>query len=875
MKTLAIWQKMRFALQQSSNLSRREKITLSVAVSALLASTLFIFGPITMYAGNANELWFPLSVVLPMLLVVALGVFIFMAILAYCLPVRLSRYIIAMVFGLGIAFYIEGTFMPMDYGLLDGKVVEWSKYADRIFYDNIIWSLCITLPLMLLLFKSNLFKKLVPIACTILILMQGGGLIGVLPSMPGKTTSNYLTDEGKYTLGKKENIVVIVLDCFDHRMLERSIKNSKELGNSLKDFIHYENSMSPFNYTKPSIPSILTGIPYDNSIPFNEYINFAYEEYPLLKMLFNSGYDSRLFTYHNFTPMNNARINTYIANKKIIDDQMKKRLAFLLCQLALMRKVPLFLKDTIWLSYDSFEKVKSKAKALRFSNYGEDINSDLAFYRQLKRNGLAIIAGKAFRFYHFQGAHDYINMDSDLNVVKDYENADLARLNQAEGSLKIAAEYLKEMKNAGVYENSTIIITGDHGLVSDPTMAYFLAPVLLIKNKNASFNSIKKSSAPVMNSDIAATIMEIIRPDNGFGGTPIHQIAGNSARIRKFYFLNGYASARKGYLQDMLEFTNENFTILPQDFKKTGNVFSDKGIKKNKYNYYPLGYPLKSEDITHDWNSNKGDKLFYGERAVIGGADLYSGDVFKTAGTCSTMGFTLSETGRDLPVTMVAASAFAKSNPQRLYIEVNGTKLPDKILFENNEFKMVKFVIPHGLIKKDKALTLSLLTPNARQVRNPFESLVYFKEALVIKLLVMGNANPPQQILFGAQEKNNSGFYKGKGWHENENKHTWSSEKAELFLPLHSAKDAVLDFRLIYPHGQNYVKININGHDLGFWNEEISGNREWEYHKILMLPQQFLAKDGMNELVLSVSALPPSGAETRILGLPVMSITIK
>ena len=874
MKIPGLWQKCKFVFQQSKTLSPHDKITLSITTSALLVGTLFIFGPINMYAGNANELWFPLSAILPMLLVLALGLFSVLVVFGCFLPVRFSRYIIALVFGLGIAFYIEGTFIPMDYGILDGKAVEWIKYADRIFYDNIIWSLCLILPLLLLLIKSNLFKKLVPMVCIALILMQGAGLVGVLPRISRNSgNSDYLTDEGKFTLGKEENIIVIILDCFDHRMFERSIGNSKALANSFNDFIHYENSMSTFSYTGPSIPSILTGIPYDNSIPFAEYVNSAYEKYPLLENLSNAGYDSRIFTFQNLTPISNNKVNTYIANKNKINNQMKRRLTYLMGQLTLMRQVPICLKENIWLAYDSFEKVKSKK--IDYSNLGMEINTDLSFLNQLKQDGLTLIEGKAFRFYHFQGAHDQLNMDSNLNIVKDCKDGNLGRLDLAEGSLKIVAKFLQKIKNAGVYENSTIIITGDHSISTDPTMAYYLAPVMLIKYKNSNCNSIKKSSAPVTNKDIAATIMEIIQPNNNYGGVAISKIGENAKRIRKFYFYNGYASAKQDYLPNMIEFINENHTLFPQDFKKTGYILSADGIIKHKYKYYQLGKLIKSEDITNDWTSTKGDKVFYGERAVIGEGDWYSGDVFKTAGTYSTLGFTLSEAGQDLPVIMIIASVFEKDNPQRLFIEVNGSKLPDEFLFTNRKFERVTFNIPKELIKEDKILTLNLLTPDAKQIRNPFKVLYFFKEALEIKLLEIGRLNPAQKILFGSQEKNNSDLYKGKGWYDTGEKFTWSSEKAELFLPLDPTKDATLDFQLIYPIRKDYIKININGLDLGDWSEAMRGDSKWEYHKNMFLPKQYLTKEGMNKLVLTMAAPNPSGADTRILGLPVMSITIK
>jgi hypothetical protein len=856
-------------------LSQRGNTTLSVAAAALLVGTLFVFGPINMYIGNSSELWFPLSAVLPAIIIFSLLLFLVLVALGYFLPVRLGRFFIALVFGLGIALYIEGTFMPMDYGILDGKAVEWGKFADRVIIDSIIWSLCIVLPFLLAIFKKNLFKKLLPKVCIIVILMQVVGIATFLPSMSKKATSNYLTDEKKFTLGKGENIVVIVLDCFDHRMFERSIKKNGELADSFKDFTYYENSMSGCNYTKSAIPSLLTGIVYDNCIPFDEYINSAYEKMPLLKMLFNKGYDSRIFTYEFEVPINNEKTNKFIANINYkIFSQNKISLANLMCQLTLMRQAPISLKKIFWLPYNAFEMAKSKK--LNFSNYGKSMNADLAFYKQLKQDGLTLIEGKAFRFYHFQGAHDFITMDSNLNMVKDVKNYDLARLDQAEGSLKITADFLQHIKNAGVYENSTIIIVGDHGTISDPTMAYHIAPIVMIKNKHSNFVSIKKSSAPVMNSDVAATIMDIIQTGNNYDERSMYKIDENANRMRRFYFYNGYASAKKGYLPDMIEFINKNQTVLPADFKKSGKILSSKGVLNHKFNYYKIGEPIQSEDVTMDWDQKKSEKKIYGERALIGNKDYHSGDAFKTAGVYSTLGFTLSEINRELPVTMVAASVFEKDDPQRLFIEVNGTRLKDEFLFNNGNFEMIKFNIPKELIKEDKILNLKLLTPDAKQIRNSFESMIYFEEALVIKLLVIGEAHPADKINFGVQEKNNANFYKGKGWYGNEEKHTWSSEKGELFLPLNPDKDATLDFQLVYPHGQNYVNININGYDLGYWNEEIRGNSAWQYYKKMLLPQRFLAKDGMNKLVLTMpTALTRLGSsDTRVLGLPVMCITV-
>ncbi len=857
----------------SGRSASRQRLLLSASAAALVAGTFFIYGPMTIYAGNLQDLWFPLSAIGPIQVAAALGSFAVLTTLGYFTPGRAGRAITALVFGVGLALYIEGTFMPMDYGILDGKPIAWSDYSGRILFDKILWALCIALPTALSIWKKGLFKKLTPATCTAILVAQIAGVAGDLPRVRDHATSDYLTEEGKYTLGKEENIVVIVLDGCDNRMFERSIGRSKDLAGAFKDFTYYGNAMSASNYTVTAIPSILTGLICDNSVPFGEYIRSAYRRCPLLETLRQKGYDSRLFTFPNLVPLNDPNLAAFIGNKNRLDFRKKLALTHLLCRLSLLRQAPVFLKDDLWLSYDAFERGTQRKPD--FFSRGKGINADLAFRDRLERCGLTVLGGKAFRFYHLQGAHDPVNLGRDLSPVETAADGDLARMDQAEGSLRIVAGFLREMKNAGVYENSTVIIAGDHGIISDPTIAYYLAPVLLIKNKHADFSSMKRSSAPVINSDIAATIMELIRPENDCGGS-ITEIEEDAKRTRPYYFLNLFATARKGYIPDMIEFLNESPTAQPRDFKKTGNIFSGKGVKRSTYKDYRLGKTIVSGDVAFQLNPKTGDKKIYGEQAVSGKWAWDSGDVFKTSGTSSRLGFTLLETPREIPVTMIAASAHGKNLRQRLLIEVNGTRLDDAFVFDGGGFEIIKFTIPGKLIGEDRALTLGLLTPDARRIGDPFEKLICFEEALHIRSLVMGKAGAVQQILFGSRKAGNSDFYKGAGWHDNEEKHTWSADRAELFLPLDPGRDAVLDFQLLFPpQGQALVSFRINGHDLGLWSPEIRGDTQGDYHKSIRLPREFLAGDGMNKLVFTMPAPPPLAAESRTLGLPIMRISVK
>ncbi len=146
--------------------------------------------------------------------------------------------------------------------------------------------------------------------------------------------------------------------------------------------------------------------------------------------------------------------------------------------------------------------------------------------------------------------------------------------------------------------------------------------------------------------------------------------------------------------------------------------------------------------------------------------------------------------------------------------------------------------------------------------------VVFAQESAGAKKLI-----PTERILFGTQAASNGALYQGAGWQASEERFARTGEQAELLLPLDPQRDAVLDFQLAYPHGRSYVRANLNGHDLGYWSNEISGDQAWQYHKKMVLPRQAVAREGVNRLVLTLAA--PKAAAAPLQGLPIMSIAIK
>jgi len=94
------------------------------------------------------------------------------------------------------------------------------------------------------------------------------------------------------------------------------------------------------------------------------------------------------------------------------------------------------------------------------------------------------------------GAHKPYIMDENAVYVG---SSDL--VSQLKGSFNILYHYMDEMKRLGVYEDATIIITGDHGWGSN-NMGFFVKP------RGSAGTPLASNNAPVSHANLLATILK-------------------------------------------------------------------------------------------------------------------------------------------------------------------------------------------------------------------------------------------------------------------------------------------------------------------------------------------------------------------------------
>jgi hypothetical protein len=285
---------------------------------------------------------------------------------------------------------------------------------------------------------------------------------------------------------------------------------------------------------------MLTGKEHDFHDGRVEYFESAYEESDFLKTLKENNYNINIYT-DSYYAYNDAKdMQEYVSNSsaskyfKVIDTD---KLAGDMLQISLFRYLPHLTKS--WaadVSTSDFDKY-----IVYDTEYPKYTTDTRDLYRFLMDNTLETFDGaNNFTFIHFTGCHLPIKYDENYEEWQGggYRNDPIAAMKQSFG---IINRYIDQLKALGLYEDATIIITGDHGWHGGSDIEVpLLRPhvtALFVKESGRAGEALKVNRAPVAQADIIPTILysEGLITDGSFGKTVFEYTEGE-ARTRKYNF---------------------------------------------------------------------------------------------------------------------------------------------------------------------------------------------------------------------------------------------------------------------------------------------------------------------------------------------------
>lgn len=475
-----------------------KRLLLAAFPSFLLTFTLLFFGPLDIFL--SNEQYFNIeytSFLLPFL-----GVF-FTALILLSIIVALTRgkvfqFLLCLVFGIALCCYIQGNFLNLDLGALDGQSIQWQLYDNQATLNLVVWFLLILAVFAAAYFFDCFAEDALRFLCVLLILMQGTALVAGMVTSENDA-SYFLSGEDEYTLSESNNVVVFVLDYFSNRIMRSILAENPSALDGFNDFVYFDNYNTGYVGTFPGELHTLTSWKYDFSMTYEENFESAWNTdrtTSYFKALKNAGYENRFYSeapnyicggdmsrlknvFSNVKPLFSFRSITIVNLKQFI-------------KLSLYRYVPQAMKANFWMYSGD---ITFDAPDI------DQPEGDYHFVSNLRANGLAVQKGKKYiTYYMLSGAHAPFVMDNNGNYIAE----GTSQLDQSAGYLNVLCEFFEDMKANNIYDDATIIVTADHG---EPISTQ---SILLIKNRFAHADMVQYNHAPVSQEDFVSTILKSV-----------------------------------------------------------------------------------------------------------------------------------------------------------------------------------------------------------------------------------------------------------------------------------------------------------------------------------------------------------------------------
>lgn len=511
----------------------KKRLLPALLVSGAISFTFIVFGILDLYVGNSDIFPFLLKdILLPVLLA---GLLCFAALAAILLLLRGKLFDIALSLGVGVllAGYLQGNFLNLNLGQLTGDRVAWEDYAVHSLLNALLWVVIVCAPLALRYFSQKIWRSAAVFVPVLLIGMQ---LVGLMTSvftsgvLEQKSANRYLSNRGLYEVSSQKNVIVIILDRLDGKYVDAVRKDDPTFFDGMDGFTYYGNNTSQYGRTFPSVTTMLTGKPSFYQEPASEYFDEAWGNATFLPTLKENNFTTKLYIEKGYTYSNIEQLDGQVDN--IDAGEMTAQTLPLMRRMAVLsayRYAPHALKPSFWMPTSAFnDYVEANAEI------GAYKTDDVAFYKGLKAEGLTVQnTQNNFAFYHLHGCHDPIYNEKVEYVPEDQTSL----LQQTKGAFKIAFEYMEQLKKLGLYDDATIIITGDHGKSGDwMRLDMYKTTGLFYKPSGSSGTPLANSDAPTSLANFEATVLQQAGIDYADYGSAISDIPEGADVTRKFYY---------------------------------------------------------------------------------------------------------------------------------------------------------------------------------------------------------------------------------------------------------------------------------------------------------------------------------------------------
>lgn len=446
----------------------RGRIITSLLCGLTPALALILRPIISFYLSNEGEFWFRLGDVLPDILLVFLGATVFTALIHFLLPdgrwLSLRVWFAAAAAAGTLCAFIQDHFLSGYLPALTGEEIDWSIYSGWNRVSLVLWGGIFLVFLLLVIFRPRFMKGTVYALLALLFCTET--VIGVVDIATAKhenrRTGTYFNQKGMYETSAEGNIVVLVTDTFEAAYMNEILEKYPDCKDFLQDVTYYDNTSGISVFTYFSYPKILTGQDFPLGKTFVEGAAYAFETETLISDMYNKGWEIGYYTEFAPTPNVKDRIISYDDRELHPNRQARIDITKYLIKGALFRSMPQMLKPRLAVSTLDFEYAKFNLEGAE----APYITNDGVYFENLAAEGLTRVDGKPrFNVTELFGVHEPCTPNTELVPAEEWNSLTLREQQLATGyaQLKILRTYLDKLKEAGTYDNTTVIMIADHG----------------------------------------------------------------------------------------------------------------------------------------------------------------------------------------------------------------------------------------------------------------------------------------------------------------------------------------------------------------------------------------------------------------------------
>ena len=171
-----------------------ERLLTSGAAVLAFVFTFIMFGPFELYIANMSYLVFGIKQLLPPIIIAGIIILAVFTVLLALLRGKIFNAVVSIVIGITIAGYIQGNYINIDHGTLDGTGIVWQDFKWQMLVNLFVWAAIILVPVIFCYFSRDIWKSFVRIVSLVLVAMQVFGAVYLVIKSAYQINSNISDD---------------------------------------------------------------------------------------------------------------------------------------------------------------------------------------------------------------------------------------------------------------------------------------------------------------------------------------------------------------------------------------------------------------------------------------------------------------------------------------------------------------------------------------------------------------------------------------------------------------------------------------------------------------------------------------------------------